>query len=144
MRMVDEDILLRFIPLFLPCFPGMELRLVGKYLYLLRHSPVPNFSNVNSYSNRIFSSNNFHYIYQCSVLLCSHIFQVWNWVVEAHSSKPSTQEAEAGEFLWVWGKPDLQELVPGQGPKLQRNTASNKQTNKPKIQVGLIPTTIWV
>lgn len=32
-----------------------------------------------------------------------------------------TQEAEASGSLWVQGQPSLQELVPGQGSRLQKN-----------------------
>ena len=51
-----------------------------------------------------------------------------------HAFNPSTQEAEAGGYLWVWGQPDLQsELVLGQ-PGLrkpvsppQKKPTKNKQ-----------------
>ena len=49
--------------------------------------------------------------------------------MEVHAFNPSTQEAEAGESLWVWGQPGLPELVPGQAPKLQRNPVSIHQKN---------------
>ena len=41
---------------------------------------------------------------------------------------PSTREAEAGGSLEVRGQPDLQELVPGQAPKLQRNPVLENKT----------------
>ena len=51
-------------------------------------------------------------------------------VVLAHAFNPSTREAEAGVSLWVRGLPGLQELVPGQAPKLQRNNISKNQKKK--------------
>ena len=42
----------------------------------------------------------------------------------AHTFNPSTWKAEADGSLWVWGLPGLQELAPGQAPKLQRNPVS--------------------
>ena len=36
--------------------------------------------------------------------------------------------AEAGRSLWVRGQPGLQELVPGQAPKLQKNPVSKTTT----------------
>ena len=57
----------------------------------------------------------------------------------AHTFNPSTWEAETGRSLWVRSQPGLQELIPGQAPKLLRNpvskipkkqTKNNKQTNK--------------
>lgn len=45
----------------------------------------------------------------------------------AHAFNPSTWEAEAGQ-------PGLQELVPGQTPKLQRNPVSKTKTKQQKTQ----------
>ena len=57
-------------------------------------------------------------------------------LVVVHTFNPSTQDAEAGGSLWVWGQPALQELTPGQAPKLQRNPVlknqPTNQTNKTK------------
>ena len=47
-----------------------------------------------------------------------------------HAFNPSTQEAEAGGSLLLQGQPGLQELVPEQAPKLQRNPVSKNQNNK--------------
>ena len=52
------------------------------------------------------------------------------WAVVAHSFNTSTQEAEAGGSLCVRGQPGLQEVVPGQNPKLQRNPVSKTKQNK--------------
>ena len=61
------------------------------------------------------------------------------WAVVVHAFNPGTWEAEAGGTLWVQCQPGLQELVPGQAPKQDRETLSqktktntNKQTNKQK------------
>ena len=51
--------------------------------------------------------------------------------VVSRAFNPSTWEAEAGESLWVWGQPCLQELVPEQLGLLHRETLSQK-TNKQK------------
>ena len=48
-------------------------------------------------------------------------------VVVAYAFNPNTWEAEAGGSLWVLGQPGLQELVPGQAPKLQRNPVSKNK-----------------
>ena len=57
-----------------------------------------------------------------------------------HVFNPSTLEEEAGGCLWVWGQPCLQELVPGQAPKLQKNPLSKKQTNNNNKQNNEIAT----
>ena len=44
-----------------------------------------------------------------------------------HAFNPNTGEAGAGKSLCVQGQPDLQELVPGQAPKQQRNPVSENQ-----------------
>ena len=50
-----------------------------------------------------------------------------------HAFNPSTWEAETGGSLGVQGQPGLQELVPGQAPKLQRSPVSKKpKQNKTK------------
>ena len=41
--------------------------------------------------------------------------------VVVHAFNPNTQEVEAGRSLWVQGQPGLQELVPEQALKLQKN-----------------------
>ena len=48
----------------------------------------------------------------------------------AGAFNPSTWEAEAGGCLGVRGQPGLQELIPGQAPKLQRNPVMKKKKNK--------------
>ena len=53
----------------------------------------------------------------------------------AHTFNPSTREAVAGGSLWVWGQSGLQELVPGQDPKLQRNPVLKNQKEKKKSKV---------
>lgn len=45
-----------------------------------------------------------------------------------HAFNSGTWEAEAGEFLWVWGQPGQNEFQNNQGYKKQ-----NKQTNNPNI-----------
>ena len=57
--------------------------------------------------------------------------------VVAHTFNPSTQEAEAGESLWVQGQPGLQKWVPGQAPKLQRNPVSKKQNKNKTRHYGI-------
>ena len=52
----------------------------------------------------------------------------------AGAFNPSTWEAEAGGCLGVRGQPGLQELIPGQAPKLQRNPVSKNQTKKKKTE----------
>ena len=54
------------------------------------------------------------------------------WAVVAHAFNPSTREAETGGSLGVRGQLGLQELVPGQAPKIQRNTVSKNQKKKKK------------
>ena len=52
-----------------------------------------------------------------------------------HAFNPSTKEAETGGSLWVWGHSGLQELIPRQATKLQRNPVSknqNQNQNKTK------------
>ena len=51
------------------------------------------------------------------------------WAVVAHAFNPSTQEAEAGESLWVQSQPST---VKGQTTKLQRNPVLEKQKQKTK------------
>ena len=51
----------------------------------------------------------------------------------AHAFNHSTWEAEAGISLSVRGQLGLQELVPGQAPKLQRNPVLKNQKKKKKI-----------
>ena len=46
------------------------------------------------------------------------------------SFSPSTQEAEAGGSLWVWGQPDPQKLVTEQAPKLQGTVSGKKEGRK--------------
>ena len=50
-----------------------------------------------------------------------------------HTFNPSTQEAEAGGSLWVWGQPGLQELVLGQAPKLQGNPVLKTKNKFPNL-----------
>ena len=60
-------------------------------------------------------------------------------MVGAGNFNPRTQEGEAGGSLCVPGQSGLQELVPGQAPKIQRNPVSKnkKQTKKlKKIKTG--------
>ena len=45
---------------------------------------------------------------------------------------PSAWEAEAGGSLGVWDQPGLQELVPGQAPRLQRSLVSKRTTTTTK------------
>ena len=54
--------------------------------------------------------------------------------VVAHAFNPSTQEAEACWYLWVWDQPGLQELVPGLAPKPQRNPVLKNQKKKKHFQ----------
>ena len=51
-------------------------------------------------------------------------------MVVAHFFNPSTREAEAGKSLCIQDQPGLQELVPGQAPKIWGKSASTK-TNEP-------------
>ena len=63
------------------------------------------------------------------MLMLKNIY--FSQAVMAHAINPSTRKAEAGR---VRGQSGLQELVPGQSPKLQRNLVSkNKQTNKQSV-----------
>ena len=86
-----------------------------------------------------------------------------HWAAVARTFNPTTREGEAGGSLWVLGQPGLQELVPGQVPKLQRNPVSknktkqkqketNKQTKKvagiggmiaPQARITIIPRYPW-
>ena len=52
--------------------------------------------------------------------------------VVAHAFNPSTREAEAGGSLWVRGQPGLQELVPGQAPKITEKPCLKKKKKKKK------------
>ena len=63
--------------------------------------------------------------------------EVWKYgcvpqcrVVVTHAFDPSTRGAEASSFLWVRSQPGLQEIVPGQVPKLQKNPVSKKKKTK--------------
>ena len=60
------------------------------------------------------------------------------WAVGAHTFNPTSQEAEAGGSLCVPGEPGLQELAPGQAPKLWRNPVSTKQNTKEGWPVGIL------
>ena len=51
----------------------------------------------------------------------------------AQAFNPNTQETETGGSLWVQGQSSLQERVPGQALKLQRNPVSKKKTKEEKI-----------
>ena len=56
-------------------------------------------------------------------------------VVEvAHAFNPRTPEAGAGGSQKFRGQPGLQELVPGQTPKPQRNPVSKKKCNTRKTE----------
>ena len=57
-----------------------------------------------------------------------------SWAVVAHAFNPSTWEAKASRSLWVQGQPGLQQLVPGQAPKLQRNPVLKKTKQNKKIK----------
>jgi hypothetical protein len=56
----------------------------------------------------------------------------------SHTFNPSTQEAEAGRSLWVWGQPgvlysevqDSQETLPQQNKAKQNKTKQNKTKQK--------------
>ena len=50
-----------------------------------------------------------------------------DWVAVAHAFNLSAREAEAGGSLRVQDQPGLQELVPGQASKLQRNSVSKNK-----------------
>ena len=50
-----------------------------------------------------------------------------------HAFNPSTWEVEAGGPLWVWAQPGLQDLVPGQAPKLQRKSIFKKKIKNQNI-----------
>ena len=56
-----------------------------------------------------------------------------SWEVVVHGFDPSTQEAEAGKSLWVWGHSGLAssslELVQGQ-PRLHRETLFQPAQNE--------------
>jgi hypothetical protein len=53
-----------------------------------------------------------------------------NPIVVAHTFNPSTQEAEAGGSLWVWGQPDLYSEFQGSQSYSEKPWLKNKQANK--------------
>ena len=53
-----------------------------------------------------------------------------SWAVVVLAFNASIREAEAGRSLRVRGQPCLQEIVPGQVPKLQRNLSQKTQKEK--------------
>ena len=58
---------------------------------------------------------------------------------------PSIWEAEAGGSLWVQGQPGLQELVPGQAPKLHRETLLKNNNNyKKRLRVKMFKMTVSI
>ena len=60
--------------------------------------------------------------------------------VVAHAFNSSTREAEPGGSLWVRDQPGLQELVPGQVPKLHRNPVSKKEKKTHNQHKFVFPT----
>ena len=62
-----------------------------------------------------------------------------SWEVVAHTFNLSTCETKASRSLWVQDHPGVQELLPGQGPKLKRNHVLIK-INKQKFSIpNIIP-----
>lgn len=56
---------------------------------------------------------------------------------EVYTSNPSTQEAEAGRSLWVWGQPVLTQWVQRQPGSQKVQIKTNEQT-KTKTKTGLL------
>ena len=67
-----------------------------------------------------------HTLGTLSVFSWHNIFMKCPEVV-AYAFNPSSWKAEAGGSLRVQGQTGLQELVPGQAPKLHRNPISKKK-----------------
>ena len=53
-------------------------------------------------------------------------------VVVVHAFNPSILKAEIDRSLWVRSQPSLQELVPGQAPKLPKKPALKNKDKKNK------------
>ena len=53
-------------------------------------------------------------------------------MVVAHTFNPSTQEAEAGEYPWIWGQPDWQNEFQDSQDYYTENPYLKKQNNNNK------------